>query len=187
MIKELDDITPLKKVVFVPPLRRRDGDGSVAESTVLVAYTIATESHEFTAIVATVSGAVTQLCLFTYVSGSSAAPHPLRLEYALTTGSQWIDGYTFMTQWHLIGEDEHAATKFIHDCAAWCSKIRDAILVFDQSQWRPDHGLWESVQKVSTAAAWACSVTHAKPPIGWGVPDGLALCTCVQYWRMCSR
>jgi hypothetical protein len=56
-----------------------------------------------------------------------------------------------MTQWHLLGEDEHAATKFIHDCAAWCSKIRDAILVFDQSQWRPDHGLWESVQKVSMA------------------------------------
>jgi hypothetical protein len=91
-----------------------------------------------------------------------------------------------MTQWHLIGEDERAATKFIHDCAAWCSKIRDAILVFDQSQWRPDHGLWESVQKVSTAAARASSAKHAKPSIGV-VPDVLALCTCVQYWSICSR
>jgi hypothetical protein len=92
MIKELDDITPLKKVVFIPPLRRRDGDGSVSESTVLAAYTIATESHEFTAIVATVSAAVSQLFLFTYVSCSSAAPHPLRLESALTTRSKVARG-----------------------------------------------------------------------------------------------
>jgi hypothetical protein len=90
-----------------------------------------------------------------------------------------------MTQWHLLGEDEHAATKFIHDCAAWCSKIRDAILVFDQSQWRPDHGLWESVQKVSMAAAWALLPKHTKPPIGWGVPDLLA--TRHVHWRICSR
>lgn len=30
------------------------------------------------------------------------------------------------------------------------SQTRDAILVFDQGYWQPDHGLWESVQGVGS-------------------------------------
>jgi hypothetical protein len=124
----LDDITSIKKVVFTPSLKRRDGDGKIRESTVLAGYKIAADEREFTAIVATVS--------------------PTWIPNVSVEMLQWSDGGHMVTQWHLISADPDAARSFIHDCAAWCSAIREAILVFDQSNWRPDHALWEAVQKV---------------------------------------
>jgi len=47
----------------------------------------------------------------------------------------------------LIG-DTTTAKKLIHDTSAYCAKIRDAVLVFDQGYWQPDYSLWQAVQKV---------------------------------------
>jgi hypothetical protein len=51
------------------------------------------------------------------------------------------------SQWHIVG-DAGAAKKLLHETMAWCSTIRNAVLVYDQSHWYPDRALWESVQKV---------------------------------------
>ena len=55
LIRPLDDLEMIKRVVYLPALRRRDGDGFVAESLVFGGYTVAWGEHEMTAIVASVS------------------------------------------------------------------------------------------------------------------------------------
>ena len=58
LVRELEDLSSIKRVLFLPPLRRRDGDGVVDETVVFAGYEVAWEEHEFTAIVASVSGRV---------------------------------------------------------------------------------------------------------------------------------
>jgi hypothetical protein len=45
-------------------------------------------------------------------------------------------------------KDEVAALDLIHSCGAWAMSIGQAVLVFQNSFWRPDHNLWEAIQKV---------------------------------------
>lgn len=54
-IRPLDDIRSLREVLYVPPIRRRDGDGALAEHLLFAGYKVAWRDFEFTAIVATVS------------------------------------------------------------------------------------------------------------------------------------
>jgi hypothetical protein len=54
LIRERDDIDSLKRIVYIPQHRRRDGDGFVAEAVVFGAYTVEYKNVEFTAIVASV-------------------------------------------------------------------------------------------------------------------------------------
>ena len=51
--------------------------------------------------------------------------------------------------WYLISDEKALAQEFFEAVTSHLSKTRDAILVFDQGYWQPDHGLWESVQGVS--------------------------------------
>ena len=60
-------------------------------------------------------------------------------------------------QWHIIGSP-HVAEKLVHDVGFFMTQIKEAILVFDQGFWQPDHALWEAVQKVSPGLLRADSV-----------------------------
>jgi hypothetical protein len=127
LIRERDDIKSLKRLQYLPLMRRRDGDGIVAEGVVFAGYTIEWKDVEMTGIVATVS---------------------MVTDTKLTR--QWAEGWNIVTQWHLItsSEDTHAAIDLIHACSSWATTIREAVLVFEDSYWRADHSLWEAVQQV---------------------------------------
>lgn len=61
---------------------------------------------------------------------------------------QYSEGYSIVTQWHLIGTSKKTAYELIHACSNWASSIHDAVLVFDQSYWQVDYKLYEAIQKV---------------------------------------
>ncbi|WVQ61885.1 uncharacterized protein L199_000018 [Kwoniella botswanensis] len=113
-IREIDDLEPIKRVVFVKPSRRREGEGTVAARAVFGGWEVAWKNKEFKVIVAT-----------------------------------WAEAYRQVTQWHIITDEPDAARQFIRSCANYCSSFRDVVWVFEQGSWRPDRGLWESVQKAS--------------------------------------
>jgi transitional endoplasmic reticulum ATPase len=62
---------------------------------------------------------------------------------------QWSEGFSRTSIWYLISDDKAKAQEFFEAVTSRLSLTRDAILVFDQGYWQPDHGLWESVQGVS--------------------------------------
>lgn len=64
---------------------------------------------------------------------------------------QWVEGYQYIVQWHLIGGSTKSAHSLIHACTSWASITRDAVLVFDQSFWQPDYKLYQAIQQVRTA------------------------------------
>ncbi|WWD17605.1 hypothetical protein CI109_102046 [Kwoniella shandongensis] len=54
-----------------------------------------------------------------------------------------------VTQWHVIVDDAEEARNLIQTVSAYCSTPRNVIWVFEQGQWRPEHSLWDAVQKAS--------------------------------------
>lgn len=81
---------------------------------------------------------------------------------------EWDQGYQTVQQWHLVtdepsllpvatlrGGSEQAglasyslADDLLLAVSEFTVSLKEAVLVFDQSQWMPDHKLWESIQKV---------------------------------------
>ncbi|WRT64410.1 uncharacterized protein IL334_001342 [Kwoniella shivajii] len=53
VIRELDEIASIKKIVFVKPMKRREGIGKIAERVVFGGWNVAWEDKEFKVIVAT--------------------------------------------------------------------------------------------------------------------------------------
>lgn len=114
LVKRDEEIEAITRANFRPPMRRRDGQGVLLESTVFAGYKVAYNDEEMLAIVATYS-----------------------------------EGYSIVTQWHLIGTSKKTAYELIHACSNWASSIHDAVLVFDQSYWQVDYKLYEAIQKAS--------------------------------------
>lgn len=54
-----------------------------------------------------------------------------------------------MVQWHIIGDSDSAGRDLVQACLTFSSSLHEAILVFEQSFWRPDHALWLSIQQAS--------------------------------------
>ncbi|WVQ99151.1 hypothetical protein IAU59_006283 [Kwoniella sp. CBS 9459] len=65
----------------------------------------------------------------------------------------WAESFRQVTQWHIIADDNpkaiQAARSFIQACSEFGSTYKDVVWVFEQGYWRPDRGLWESVQQAS--------------------------------------
>jgi len=73
---------------------------------------------------------------------------------------QWSEGFSRTSIWYLISDDKSKAQEFFEAVTSHLSQTRDAILVFDQGYWQPDHGLWESVQGVSLLPFLPFSADH---------------------------
>jgi len=128
LIQEME-MEGLKKLHYYPPLSRRYGKGVVASEVSLGGWTIGWRDVEFKVI-------------FTSVSFTADT-----LRSLLTM--QWSEGFSRTSIWYLISDDKSKAQEFFEAVTSHLSQTRDAILVFDQGYWQPDHGLWESVQGVS--------------------------------------
>ncbi|WVF71749.1 hypothetical protein IAT40_006557 [Kwoniella sp. CBS 6097] len=65
----------------------------------------------------------------------------------------WPEAFRQVTQWHIVSDDKpssvQAARSFIQACSEFGATYKDVVWVFEQGYWRPDRGLWESVQKAS--------------------------------------
>ncbi|ORX34537.1 P-loop containing nucleoside triphosphate hydrolase protein [Kockovaella imperatae] len=55
----------------------------------------------------------------------------------------------FGNQEMIIYTASPVARKLLHDVSVYASTFSEAVLVFDQGFWRPDHNLWMEVQKAS--------------------------------------
>ena len=73
---------------------------------------------------------------------------------------QWSEGFSRTSIWYLISDDRSKAQEFFEAVTSHLSQTRDAILVFDQGYWQPDHGLWESVQGVSLLPFFRSQLTN---------------------------
>ncbi|ORY84628.1 P-loop containing nucleoside triphosphate hydrolase protein [Leucosporidium creatinivorum] len=66
--------------------------------------------------------------------------------------AEWPEGFQTIRQSHLIGAQETSISDsdlLLLAVSSYTSEIRESILVFDNSHWEADHGLWLSVQKAS--------------------------------------
>ncbi|GAA5913616.1 hypothetical protein JCM6882_001703 [Rhodosporidiobolus microsporus] len=65
--------------------------------------------------------------------------------------AEWAEGFRTMRQSHLIGitASEEDTDLLLLAVSSYTTAIREAILVFSDSTWTADHGLWKSVQKAS--------------------------------------
>ncbi|WVR04210.1 hypothetical protein IAU60_001210 [Kwoniella sp. DSM 27419] len=122
LIRQLDDIEAIKRVGFIKP-RRRQGHSEVAEKVVFGGWDVAWKEHEFKVVVATVS------------------------RRNVLANDQWAEGFSQVTQWHIITDQPDAARGLIQACAEYCSTYVGVIWVFEQGYWRPDRDLWEAVQQ----------------------------------------
>ncbi|GAA5840684.1 hypothetical protein JCM11251_004181 [Rhodosporidiobolus azoricus] len=66
--------------------------------------------------------------------------------------AEWAEGFRLIRQSHLIGLNgatEEDTELLLLAVSNYTTAIREAILVFSDSTWTADHGLWQSVQKAS--------------------------------------
>lgn len=62
--------------------------------------------------------------------------------------AEWREGFGQARQHHIVAETEEEADLLVLAVSTFSTSLHEAILVFDQSHWTPDHQLWQSIQKV---------------------------------------
>ncbi|KAI9631717.1 P-loop containing nucleoside triphosphate hydrolase protein [Dioszegia hungarica] len=77
MVRQMDDVEAIKRTIYMPSPRRRDGDGSVADGIIFAGYEVAWGEHEFVAIVGTWTEGYNTITQWHIIGDSEQAAHQL--------------------------------------------------------------------------------------------------------------